>query len=329
MRKVKAAAIQPVYPNVPEIYRCWSENYRNDPQEIVDYFVREHLKVTTDLLEKAGQEGCDIVTTSEAIDGLGSFSMDVTEKNIYDRLVELSYPVIEKELSAIAKKYSMYIVGCYVKRKDSRNYNTGVIFDRQGNIAGEYRKTHLPPDEKWQNVEGDEIEVFQLDFGKIGITICYDMMFQEQVQVLATKGAEIIFHPTLGYGWYEGIGEATLRTRANDNSVYIVTAKNYLFNSPGRSSIIDHWGHIIADAGYDANVVVSREIDLDKEKSHPDWYFPTPTSGIGNVKERKARERRPELYGILTQKVMEKFDGLSREVQLEVLKQIRSGQCHW
>lgn len=115
-------------------------------------------------------------------------------------------------------------------------------------------RVHAPSD-VWQISEGERIDIFELDFGKIGICICYDMVFPEVINIQALQGAEIIFHPTLGYGWYDENGEATLKTRANDNSVYIVSSKNYMLNRAGKSSVIDYWGHVVADAGFNKNCI--------------------------------------------------------------------------
>lgn len=329
MRKVKVGAIQPQYIGIPSEYSFCSGNYRNVPEEIVNNYVTKQLDVTFNLLEQAGRNGCDIVTTCEDIAGIGDFIMDIAETNIFPELLELTQPLIEKRLESISRKFSMYVIGCYYKRIGDRVYNVASIFNRKGKNTGEYRKTHLPSNEKWQCAEGENLDVFELDFGKVGVCICYDMMFPETIGTLALKGAEIIFHPTMGYGWYDSIGEATLRTRANDHSVYLVTAKNYVFNAAGKSSIIDFWGQVLADAGFYENTAVSREIDLGFKKTQPDWYYPVQTSGIKEVDARKLMERRPELYTPITVHNHKKLRQTDRGKQLEVLQKIKSGQCRW
>lgn len=329
MGKIKVGAIQPKYLNIPQEFDFLQDVYRNSPIEITEYFLKDQMEVTFSLLEQAGREGCDIVTTCEDVTGTSNYATDITKMNIFPELLELSVPIVEARLSEISKKYSMYIIGCYNKRIENNNYNVASIFNRKGAICGEYLKTHLPPNEQWQVTEGDDISVFELDFGKIGISICYDMMFSEFVQVQALKGAEIIFHPTAGYGWYDSIGEATLRTRANDNSVYIVTAKNYVFNSAGNSSIIDFWGQVQTDAGFYENVIVTKEIDLDFKKTQPDWFFPSQVSNISQVGIRKLKERRPELYGTISEILHEKLKTPDQEALEKLFLKIKSGQCHW
>jgi len=329
MRKVKVGAIQPGSIDVPEACNWRANNYHANTDIILREYIMKALDNTCALIEKAGIAGCDIVTSCEDSCGVGFYMADIGENNIFSELVSKSSVMFENRMSELAEKYHMYIVGCYYRQIDGNNCNVASIFDRKGHIIGHYQKTHLPPDETWQSVAGNDISVFDLDFGKIGISICYDMMFPEQVRVLALKGAEVIFHPTFGYGWYDGIGQATLKTRANDNSVYIVTAKNAVFNGAGKSSVIDFWGHTFVEAGFDNDVIVVAEIDLDHKKTQPIWYNPTQMSRISDVGERMAGERRYELYKALCEPVPNKFQPLSPEEKMAVREKILNGTCRW
>jgi omega-amidase len=331
MRKIKAGAIQPDYLPVPGKYDCLSDGYVADAGEIVQNYVKKQLELSFDLIDRAGREGCGIVTTSEDASGLGAFLVDPAERKVFPELAALSAPLAEEGFSKLARAHGMYVLACYFKPADGAIYNTANLFGRKGEFLWEYRKTHLPAYEKWQVAEGDILGAYDTDFGRIGACICYDMMFPECVEAVALAGAEIIFHPTAGYGWYDAIGEATLRVRANDNSVYIVTAKNCVQYAgfAGKSGVIDPWGQPLADAGFQRNAVVSREIDLDEPKTQPAWYYPVPTSGIPNMRERALSERRPELYGALCAKTRERLCAPGRERQLEIIELIKSGRCRW
>jgi predicted amidohydrolase len=328
MRLVNAAAMQPAHIRMPESYSPWHEGYLRNTDAILYDYVAPQLAVTERLLDQAGAEGCDIVSTCEDVSVLSDFAMDITDGNVFSAIVKRAEPMIETALSAAARKHRMYVVGCYLKNDCGAIYNTAVIFNREGVITGEYKKTHLPANEAWQCTPGDCLDVFELDFGRIGICICYDMMFPETVRVLALKGAEIIIHPTFGYGWYDSIGEATLRTRANDNGVYIVTAKDFRENGAGKSSVIDYWGHVLADAGFRRNVIVTASIDLDLPKEQPDGYINSAMSGIANVTVRMKQERRPELYHMIS----EPSDRLLYPDPAEkerILSGIRNGTYRW
>ncbi|MCL2285482.1 MAG: carbon-nitrogen hydrolase family protein [Firmicutes bacterium] len=315
MRKIKVAALQPLL------------QYTR-PGEDKAAYINKQLSTTLSLLEQAGQHGCDIVTTCEDVAHVSNFGVDI-DSDIFPALVELSAPIVEKALSGIAKKYNMYIVGAYIARREGQIYNVASIFDRQGKIVGEYRKTHLPVGETWQTVPGNSLDVFELDFGKVSISICYDMSFPESIQAMALKGAEIIFHPTFGYSLYDGIGEAILKVRAFDYGVYIVTAKNAVYCGAGKSSVIDTWGQVLADAGFGQNVIVSREIDLDAKTQQPDWFFNGALTAEPDASLRIRKERRPELYGEICNTDIERVRIPSEEEKLRLLADIRAGKIRW
>ena len=309
MRKVKVAAIQPTI---------------NDG----DY--RSNLDATIRLLERAGSEGCDIVTTSEDVCVNTYYATDVDAVDKFKALVETTEPLIVESFGKIAKKYSMYIIGAYIAKRSGVYYNLASVFDRNGNITGEYRKTHLPANETWLITPGNEINVFKLDFGTIGISICYDMMFPESVRTLALKRAEIIFHPTFGYGWYEEIGEMALRVRANDYGVYIVTSVPCSGQRrPGRSSIIDHWGYVLDDALYKTNTIVTAEIDLDAQKTQGDWYINGVITGYIDVSERMKAERRPELYDAVCDTSIERVKVRNPEEQQKISQWLKEEKVRW
>lgn len=326
MRKAIVGAIQPGRAFVPPSADCLSAAFVSDIPALVNDNVLPHLDITLDLLEQCGAAGCDLAVTSEDACQISAYLL--AGGALFDALTEASARVAEERFAQIAKKYRMYVAGCYFKRVGGRNYNVCSIFGRDGSIAFEYRKTHLPPNERWHVAAGDALEVAELDFGRVGIAICYDMMFPEILGVLALRGAEIVLHPTAGYGWYDSIGEATLRTRANDCSVYLVTAKNYHFNAAGHSSVIDPWGQVRADAGFYENVIVTHSLDLDVPKVQPPWFYQTQMSGMAEVGPRMRLERRPDLYAPLT----EPGPGLAVPDQPErerLIRLIQNGKCRW
>ena len=329
MRKIKLGTVQPAYVPTPPEYDCMHDPYDNDVRKIIGSCVSRQLEVTFSLLDQAGREGCGIVTTCEDACVIGNYGVDTTGTNIFPELVRQSAQMAEEGFSSLAKKHAMYVVACYFKQDAGKIFNMASLFNRNGEIIGDYRKTHLPAYEKWQVAEGNWLGCLETDFGKIGVNICYDMMFPETVEAVSLAGAEIIFHPTAGYGWYDSIGEATLRTRANDNHVYIVTSKNHVNNAAGKSSIIDYWGQVLADAGFYPNVVVTREIDLDQPKSQPDWFYPVQTTGIANLRERSHRERRPELYGSLTAENRKPLGVSGQAEQDRIIRMIKNRQCRW
>jgi len=326
MRNVTLCALQTADLGCDPKFYSLSENFERNPETILKEHVMPRLELNAELIARCAGSGARIALTTENVCGMYPFML--ADRPFVDVITQRSGDLADEFFSALAKKHQLHIAACYNKRIGGKNYNVTSIFAPNGQLAGEYRKTHLPPDEMWHLEDGDELNVIELDFGKVGVLICYDIMFPEAASALALQGAEIILHPTAGYGWYDAIGEATLRTRANDNSVYILTAKNYVYNGAGKSSIIDPWGHALADAGFYKNVTVHREIDLDERKVQADWHTPSQMSGIADVRKRYLQERRPALYGKLTEPAARlRTPG---EAEREVLRErIRKGECHW
>ena len=95
-----------------------------------------------------------------------------------------------------AKKNGICIVAGFAERGDSNDiYNTAVFADRQGKIAGKARKVYLWKSEKKRFKQGEEFPVFETEFGRAAILICYDLEFPEPARIAALKGARMIFCP--------------------------------------------------------------------------------------------------------------------------------------
>jgi len=127
-------------------------------------------------------------------------------------------PTTER-LGTKARQHHMYIVAGVYEREGAALYNTAVLIDRQGKVAGKYRKVYLPREEiEGGLTPGNDYPVFETDFGRIGMMICWDSQYADPARALAVQGAEIIFLPIWG-------GYSTLmQARALENHVYLVTA---------------------------------------------------------------------------------------------------------
>lgn len=299
---------------------------KDDAATIMAKHVQPRLDLQAAVLRRHKITGETLALTNEDICGLSHFLL--FGKPLFNELVVRSSEMVEAQYAQLAKELGMHITASYFKRYGDLNYNLVSVFDKNGKIVGEYRKTHIPPSEMWHLADGDDLNIIDLGFVRLGVLICYDMMFPEAASVLALQNAEVILHPTGGYGWYDAIGEATLKVRANDSSAYILTAKNAVNNGAGKSSIIDPWGHVLADAGFYPDVLVSATIDLDRKKEQPSWFYPSQMSGYADIRERYPLERRPELYGAVAKPA--KRLPTPNEAQREVLrKKVESGECRW
>jgi predicted amidohydrolase len=183
------------------------------------------------LAESAATNHPDLICLPEGITVVGTGK----------KYVEVSEPVpgpTTERLGALAKKLNSYVVAGLYGRSGKLVFNTAVLMDRGGRLAGTYRKTHLPREE-WEVgiTPGDRYPVFETDFGTLGIMICWDLQFPEPARALAAQGADVIALPIWG-------GSDTLaRARAIENSVFLISATYDM-----RSFIVDPTGTVMAEA---------------------------------------------------------------------------------
>jgi predicted amidohydrolase len=286
----------------------------------VEPLMQENLENIYGLLEEAGRQGADIALAPEDIQGIASYGLYVktvnpkSGENLYLSLIQTIPGPITQRLTDIAKKQHMNIVaGMYQKAVEgeaTRYYNVAVVINREGELLGIYRKTHLPSFEKWTLTRGTTYPVFQLDCARVGIAICYDVSFEECPRILALSGADVILHPTLGKFQLErGLADAVIyRARAMDNSVHLVTSE---YGRDG-SGIIDPEGKVVAERSGQENVVVLGTIEPAKDRSDPsDWW--RNINGTDNVRALRALERHPETYGLLADPqppLLERYRGI-------------------
>ncbi|MEN6305739.1 MAG: carbon-nitrogen hydrolase family protein [Armatimonadia bacterium] len=242
----------------------------------------QNLELWCDQIREAGRLGLDIVCLCEAMlsVGTGKSGIDVAEP--------IPGPATER-LGQASREANVWVVACLNERVGERVYNTGVLLDRQGNVAGKYHKTHLPREEWRQGVTpGSEYPVFKTDFGTVAIQICYDWFFPEVVTAFAAQGAEIVFAPTWGttFADKEGKaeGETVFRVRARDNGVYMVPSVY-----DGSSMVIDPLGRILASSEGQTGVFWA-EVDLSERE--PLWW-------VGHWRAIGPRDRMPYTYAPL------------------------------
>jgi len=183
--------------------------------------------------------------------------------------------------AALAAKYGTYLSVAMIEAAGEDVYATSVLLDREGKIAGKWRKTHALPDD--DITLGDELEVVEADFGVIGATIGTDFYFPEIYEVLRMKGAEILLWQHSPERFREhATWEPLIQARALDSHAHLIAAhysdpRPYITNrysygmqgaSFGRSMIINRVGIPIAETGYEDGIATAI-VDLDKRKVDP------------------------------------------------------------
>lgn len=214
--------------------------------------------------------------------------------------------------SALAKKLGVVIIApIFEKNPNGKNYNTAVVVDADGSIAGVYRKAHIPYDpyfyEKDYFAQGEEpYKAIDTKYARIGVLICYDQWFPEPARINALDGAEIIFYPTaIGYikghtsadGDWHDAWRTVQRAHAIANGVHVAAVNRVgeegWLEFWGGSFVCDSFGKILSEAGTSQEEVVVAKLDLShNERIKEGWGF--------------LRNRRPDTYSPLTEEVKEK-----------------------
>ena len=183
-----------------------------------------------------------------------------------------------KLLSEISKRNNIYLIAGSIPEKEGSNiYNTSYVFNRQGEKIAKHRKIHLfdidiKNKQRFRESDtlsaGDKVTVFDSEFGKIGLCICYDFRFPELARLMVDKGAKAIivpasFNMTTGPDHWD----IMFRSRAIDNQVYTIGCSpardyDYSYISYGHSLIVSPYGDILCELDEKENFI-TYDIDLD------------------------------------------------------------------
>jgi predicted amidohydrolase len=157
-----------------------------------------------------------------------------------------------KRIAGLAKECQLYLSVGFAERREQRMFNSVAIYSPEGKLVLHYSKTHTSGEAF--NTPGATFPVTQTGLGKLGALICFDRLFPEVPRILALKGAQVLVVPA--YGSDGELNEALLRTRAWENSVWLVYAKQ------DQALIINPSGTIVARDGGAGDELVIAEIEL-------------------------------------------------------------------
>ncbi len=161
-------------------------------------------------------------------------------------------------LGELARAKSAYIVAGIYEREGPAVYNVAVLLDRQGAVVGKYRKVYLPREEFEGGITpGVDYPVFDTDFGKVGLMICWDVQYADPARALALRGAEMILMPIWG-------GNETLAAaRAIENHVFLVASG---YDHP--TYVIDPMGEMLSKAPEEGSIA-DAVVDLNQRYTWP------------------------------------------------------------
>ena len=160
---------------------------------------------TLELIAEAKKGGADLVVCQELHQT--QYFCQSEDTNFFDHANDWQEDVAF--WGRVAKENGVVLVtSLFEKRADGLYHNTAFVFERDGSVAGKYRKMHIPDDpgfyEKFYFTPGDiGFEPIETSLGKLGVLVCWDQWYPEAARLMALKGAKILIYPT-AIGWVEG-----------------------------------------------------------------------------------------------------------------------------
>ncbi|AOJ01012.1 acyltransferase [Burkholderia mayonis] len=196
---------------------------------------------------------------------------------------------IQRFLADCAKAHGVWVIGGTLPLKapePSRVLNTTLVFDPQGREAARYDKIHLfnfeKGDESFDEARtirpGDAVRTFDAPFGRVGLSVCYDLRFPELYRKMGDC-AMIVVPSAFTYTTGRAHWETLLRARAVENQCYVLAAAQGGKHENGRrtwghSMLVDPWGEVVAERDEGAGVVAG-DVDpariADVRQSLPAW----------------------------------------------------------
>ena len=242
--------------------------------------IAANQKNLAEKISKLAKSGAELVVNQELHDSL--YFCQVEDVNNCDMAVEK--PSATTDFYAkIAKENGIVLVtSLFEKRAPGLYHNTAVVFEKDGTIAGKYRKMHIPDDpayyEKFYFTPGDlGFKPIATSVGKLGVLVCWDQWYPEAARLMALSGAEILIYPT-AIGWESSDTEAekarqleawvtVQRGHAVANGLPVVTV-NRVGHEPdpsGATGGIKFWGNSFV-AGPQGEFLYRASSDSEEEK---------------------------------------------------------------
>jgi N-carbamoylputrescine amidase len=261
------------------------------------------------------KDGAELIVLQELHNGL--YFCQTEDTTLFDLAESIPGPSTEI-FGALAKELGVVIVlSLFEKRAPGLYHNTAVVLERDGSIAGKYRKMHIPDDpayyEKFYFTPGDlGFEPIDTSVGRLGVLVCWDQWYPEAARLMAMRGAEMLIYPT-AIGWESsdpsdekdrqlGAWVISQRAHAVANGIPVISV-NRTGHEPdpsGQTNGIQFWGNSFV-AGPQGELLVSfpnldekiQVVEIDKTRSENVrrwWPF--------------FRDRRIDAFGGLTERFL-------------------------
>lgn len=272
----------------------------------------ERLKTN---IRRAASEGAELVVLQELHNGL--YFCQTEDTRLFDLAEPIPGPSTET-FGELARELGIVLVlSLFERRAPGLYHNTAVVLERDGSIAGKYRKMHIPDDpayyEKFYFTPGDlGFEPIDTSVGRLGVLICWDQWYPEAARLMAMRGADLLIYPT-AIGWESsdtdeekarqlGAWVTVQRGHAVANGLPVVSV-NRVGHEPdpsGQTNGIRFWGNsfvagpqgeLLAELSNDEETVRVVEVDMARSENVRRWwpFF---------------RDRRIDAFGGLTERFL-------------------------
>lgn len=165
--------------------------------------IADNRRRLADKIRKLAAEGAELVVLQELHDSL--YFCQTESVDNFDLAVCIPSDVTEFYSQTAREAGVVLVTSLFERRAAGLYHNTAVVFERDGSMAGKYRKMHIPDDpayyEKFYFTPGDlGFEPIQTSVGRLGVLVCWDQWYPEAARLMAMKGAEMLIYPT-AIGW--------------------------------------------------------------------------------------------------------------------------------
>ena len=253
------------------------------------------------LITKAASEGAQIILIQELFESVYFCCLNKTEEFNMARQFE-NNPLLQ-EMAELAKELSVVLPISFFEKDNNTFYNSLSVIDADGSISAPYRKSHIPDgpgyEEKYYFHPGNTgFKVFETQYAKIGVGICWDQWFPEAARIMALNGAELLFYPTaIGSepdtpeldsrdSWQlvmQGHSAANTLPVIASNRIGTEINEKFSMTFYGSSFITDGTGIKVKECSRDNEEYIIQKFDLDSIQEHrSSWGF--------------FRDRRTDLY---------------------------------
>lgn len=258
--------------------------------------VKENILLLAKQIQECSEKGAELVVLQELHNS--QYFCQSEDVSAFDLAETIPGPSTEFYSDIARKSGIVLITSLFEKRAPGLYHNTSVVFEKDGSIAGKYRKMHIPDDpayyEKFYFTPGDlGFEPIVTSIGKLGVLICWDQWYPEAARMMALKGAELLIYPT-AIGW-ESSDSAEEKNRQQEAWITIqrshavsnglpVISVNRVGHEPdptGRTNGIQFWGssfvagpqgEVLAIASNKFAETMIVDIDMNRSENVRRWW---------------------------------------------------------